>query len=170
MLAPPVTLLATTMSLSLTVKVCTLNMVSVPKTLRLPEIVALLLIRRLPPVMLPVADTCPAVVRLPPATLPVTESDPRVPRLVILVCAAVVSVPDMLVNAPFVAPMLPTLALPVALSVPVILAPVAVTVITLAVPAADIVTLPLRNVRTLAVPFCMAVASIPVSWLPLPIK
>ena len=111
MFAPPVTLLATTMSLSFTVNVCTLNMVSVPKTLRLPEIVALLLIRRLPPVMLPVA-----------------------------------------------------------LSVPAMLAPVSVTVMTLAVPAADMVTLPLRKVRTLAVPFCMAVASIPVSWLPLPMK
>jgi len=48
------------------------------------------------------------------------------------------------------------------------LAPELVKTPILAVPPALTVTLALANVRTLAVPFCMDVASIPVSWLPLP--
>ena len=57
-----------------------------------------------------------------------------------LVCAAVVNVPTMLV-----APRLPTLALPVALSVPVMLAPVVVTTNTL-VPLGAKLILPLEPV------------------------
>ena len=69
-----------------------------------------------------------------------------------------------------VAPRLPTLALPVAFSVPAMFAPVPVTTNMFALPEALTVTFALLNALTFAVPFCIAVASIPVNWLPLPIK
>ena len=47
----------------------------------------------LPPVILPVADINPAVSKLPPVALPVTAKLVKVPTLVMLVCAAVATVP-----------------------------------------------------------------------------
>ena len=67
------------------------------------------------------ADTLPNVLRLPPDTLPVTVNAPSEPTEVMLVCAAVVSVPVKLVATTFVAPRLPTLALPVTLSIPLVI-------------------------------------------------
>ena len=62
--------------------------------------------------------------------------------------------PLTLVNTPFVAPMLPTFALPLAFNVPVILAPVAVTTNTLAVPPTLVLTLPPElGMLTLLLPF-----------------
>ena len=90
----------------------------------------------------PVSTMLPVTFKLPPEILPVTVNDVSVPTLVILGCAAVDSVPAMLVpdrlppvmlpeavievKVALVAPRLPTLALPVAFNVPVILAPVVV--------------------------------------------
>ena len=62
-----------------------------------------------------------------------------------------------------VAIILPTVALPDALNVPVIFAPVPVTINIFALPAALTVTFALLNALTFAVPFCIAVASIPVN-------
>ena len=87
---------------------------------------------KLPPVMLPVAETSPAVVKLPPTTLPVELTNPpvlilppdtlpvtankvNVPTEVILVCAAVASVPVILVPDK-----LPPVILPVALTCPAV--------------------------------------------------
>ena len=62
---------------------------------------------------LPVALTMPAVNTLPPVALPVTAKLPNVPTDVMLVCAAVVRVPTMLVPL-----ILPPVILPVALIIP----------------------------------------------------
>ena len=92
----------------------------------------------LPTLALPVTLNAPAVVKLPPVTLPVATTNPPVPKL-------------------------PTLALPVAFSVPDIFAPVPVTTTMFALPAELIVTLALASTLTLLLPFCIAVASIPVN-------
>ena len=60
--------------------------------------------------------------------------------------------PDTLVNTALVAPILPTLALPVTFNVPLIFAPVPVTVIIFALPDIDIVILPLPITFTLLLP------------------
>ena len=115
-------------------------------------------------------DPLSVAIMLAPLILPVTAKLPSVPTEVMFVCAAVCKVPVKLVATTAVAPKLPTLALPVALSVPVIFAPVPVTVNTFAVPAELTVTLPLAATLTFDVPFCIAVASMPVNWLPFPRK
>jgi hypothetical protein len=62
--------------------------------------------------------------------------------------------PDTLVNTPFVAPMLPTLALPVAFSVPATLTPVPVITAIFALPALLILTLPFADgILTFELPF-----------------
>ena len=66
---------------------------------------------KLDPVTVPPTDANPAVRMLPPVTLPVTARAPKVPTEVILVCAAVVKVPTMLVPDK-----LPPAMLPVALT------------------------------------------------------
>ena len=100
-------------------------------------------------------------------TVPVVVAEVAVPALVAYVAFATVPVtfapviadraeplPLTLVNTPLVAPILPTLALPVAFSVPVMLAPVPVTVTMFALPAAEIFTLPLAaGMLTFDVPF-----------------
>ena len=53
----------------------------------------------------------PEFARLPDITFEVTVKLPSVPTEVMFVCDAVVNVPEMLVNTPLVAPMLPLLAL-----------------------------------------------------------
>ena len=63
-----------------------------------------------PPTRLPVADTIPPVLMLPPVALPVTVKLVNVPTEVILVCAAVVSVPTMLVPDRLPPVMLPVTA------------------------------------------------------------
>ena len=119
----------------------------------------------LEPVILPAAlivvdavnepvDVIPVVVKLPPVILPAA-----------LIVVDAVNEP---VDVIPVVVKLPPVTLPVTLANPVVIKPVEVTFKTLDVPAALIVTLPLRNVRTFALPFCIPVASIPVSWLPLP--
>ena len=79
--------------------------------------------------------------------LPVTVNAPNVPTDVMLVCAAVVNVPTMLVPD-----RLPEVMLPVALSVPVMLAPVDVTTSDV-VPPVVTLTFPLATgMDTLDVP------------------
>ena len=68
---------------------------------------------RLPPVILPVADTIPPVNIFPPVALPVTVRLVNEPTEVILVCAAVVNVPVILVTL-----RLPPVMLPVADTIP----------------------------------------------------
>ena len=71
------------------------------------------------------ACDAPVTVAADPVTEPlmafVTVKLPSVPTLVMLVCAAVVSVPAILVNTALVAPILPTVALPVTFSNPPVL-------------------------------------------------
>ena len=122
--------------------------------------------KMLPPVMLPTAlivepatildetlsaDTTlldklnPAAFKLPPVMLPVVliRPDP--------------------------ATMLPPVIVPLALITPVIYAPVVAHTTTLLVPPTLTVTLPPElTTLTLLDPFCMLVASMPASWLPLP--
>ena len=132
---------------SLVVITLELIVVVLPCTVKLPVITASVLINKLPPVM-----------------LPVTLNEVNAPVLVIFGCAAVDNVPVSVVATTVVTPKLPTLALPVPVfNVPAMFAPVAVTVNTSAVPAELTVTLPLAATLTFDVPFCMAVASIPVS-------
>ena len=63
------------------------------------------------------------------------------------------------VNTPFVAPILPTLALPLALNVPATLAPVPVTVKILALPATLIVTFAFGAISTLLLPSLIPVTA-----------
>ena len=114
--------------------------------------------------MLPVALINPPVNTLPLVVLPVTAKLVNVPTDVILVCAAVVNVPTMLVPDK-----LPAVILPVALINPVTYSPVVAYTATLPVPPTPMATLPPElTTRTLLVPFCIDVASMPVSKLPLP--
>ena len=100
----------------------------------------------LPPVMLPVALINPPVKILPPVALPVTVRLPNVPTDVILVCAAVVSVPTILVPLrlpPVILPVAETtpavlilapVTLPVALEYPIMLYPLGLMLPTLTLP------------------------------------
>ena len=90
--------------------VATLPPVMVPVALTVPAV------STLPPVMVPVALTVPAVAKLPPVTVPVTLKLDNVPTDVMLGCAAVLSVPATVVNAPSVALTLPLSTLPVTLT------------------------------------------------------
>ena len=70
------------------------------------------------PATLPLAVTFPAVLMLPAEALPVTVNAVNDPTDVMLVCAAVVSVPATLVKSPNVPDTLPVDTLPVTLSEP----------------------------------------------------
>ena len=91
--------------------------------------------------------------------LPVTAKLVSVPTLVMLPCAAVVNVPVILVPN-----RLPPVTLPLALTTPVMYSPVVAKTATLDVPPTLTLTFP-PELTTLAfdVPFCMLVASMPVS-------
>ena len=88
----------------------------------------------------------PVVIKLPPVTLPVAVTNPAVVTF-------------------------PAIALPVTDSNPVTYSPVVANTATFDVPPIPMATLPPElSTLTLLVPFCMLVASMPVSWLPLPKK
>ena len=93
---------------------------------------------------MPVADINPPVKMLPPVTLPVELINPTVK-------------------------ILPPAMVPLTFDTPVMYCPVVANTATLLVPPIPMDTLPPElTTRTLLVPFCMEVASMPVSWLPLP--
>ena len=123
----------------------------------------------LPPVMLPVADINPPVRTLPPVTLPVALAVPPVAKLPPVIVAADVIVPVAETNPPV--KILPPVILPVAEINPVTYSPVVAYTATLLVPPTPMATLPPElTTRTFDVPFCIDVASIPVSCDPLPKK
>ena len=151
--------------------------------------------RMLPPVMLPVAEINPPVNKLPPVTLPTALNAP--PYVNGPAPARPSAVPSALPNtmyalAPFCCPRMPTVsdkfispsqassptlkfvALPLlVVATELAIMPTVVNVATAAVPATPTVTLPLGATTTFDVPLTILVpaeTTIPVSWLPLPIK
>ena len=118
----------------------------------LPVVTVRLVPVNAPPVMAPVAEIRPAVRILPPCTLPVTDKALKVPTEVILVCAAVNSVPVRLV-----ALTLPAVKLPVALINPPVnmLAPVTLPLELIAPEFNEV------NVPTDVILGCAAVVTVP---------
>ena len=119
-----------------------LPLVMLPVTLKLPNVPTEVTLGCAAVVSVP---TILVPLKLPDVMLPVTLKLPNVPTEVTLVCAAVDNVPVNVVAVTVAAPKLPTLALPVALSVPAILAPVVVATNTL-VPLGAKLMLPLAPV------------------------
>ena len=144
----------------------------------LPVALAVPPVAKLPPVIVAAAEINPPVRTLPPVTLPAALEVPPVAKLppVIVVADVIVDVADINppVNTlpPVTLPLALTtdpikllpIILPVALNSPVMYSPVVAKTATLPVPPIPMDTLPPElTTRTFDVPFCMEVASIPVS-------
>ena len=126
-------------------------------------ILAVPVVVKLPPVMLPVAVINPAVVILPPAMLAVTVVLPVIAAVPVTANVPILAVP--------VVVKLPPVMLPVAEITPETYWPVVANSQTFAVPPTLAAILPLAVVTlTLDVPLEISVASMPVKSRPLPKK
>ena len=137
----------------------------------LPEALICVVADKLPPLMLPVATTCPGELMLPEVILPDTDSVPSVPTVVKLlvttfelrvlpvISAAAATDTTPVSCEPLPKKNCPAVMLPVALiaalaiSVPLTVAPTAVTTTTLDMPPDDMITCASSSTVTLLVPF-----------------